>query len=236
MQVKPPRVPRAAQIAGNATSGPRVLPGTYTVRLTRGGQTVETKLVIGLDRRAPYTTGDRKEQFEAAMKAHALFGDMTDMTDKIDGARGAITELGKKLGASDALAGKLRDVGAKLDDVKQLIVATKEGGAITGEERIREHLDTAYGAIMRWEGKPAKYQVDAVATLRRELDDAGKQLKAVADGDLKSLDDELKKRNLPPIAMVAATPNPLEDEATVECIESAGRDCGSEAATATERD
>ncbi len=38
MKVKPPRVPRAAQIAFASTQGPRVVPGTYTVRLTRGGR------------------------------------------------------------------------------------------------------------------------------------------------------------------------------------------------------
>ena len=32
--------------------------------------------------------------------------------------------------------------------MRKRIVATKEGGAITGEERLREHTDTLYGAIM----------------------------------------------------------------------------------------
>ena len=36
LQVKPPRVPRAATLAYNASQGPRVPPGTYTVRLTKG--------------------------------------------------------------------------------------------------------------------------------------------------------------------------------------------------------
>ena len=35
MRVPPPRVPRAAQVAFGASQGPRVLPGTYTVRLTK---------------------------------------------------------------------------------------------------------------------------------------------------------------------------------------------------------
>jgi hypothetical protein len=32
---------------------------------------------------------------------------------------------------------------------------TTEGGAITGEERLREHTDQLYGAILSYEGKPA---------------------------------------------------------------------------------
>ena len=87
MQVKPPRVPRAAQVAFNASQGPRVPPGTYTVRLTKGGQTIETKLEIGVDRRAPYGPAERKEQFDAVMRAHALFNDMSVLVDRIDAAR-----------------------------------------------------------------------------------------------------------------------------------------------------
>src|SRR5205085_1290801 len=73
MQVKPPRVPRAATVAFAGSQGPRVVPGTYTVRLTKGSQVFQTRLDIGLDRRAPWTVADRRQHFEASMKAHALF-------------------------------------------------------------------------------------------------------------------------------------------------------------------
>jgi hypothetical protein len=59
-------------------------------------------------------------------------------------------------------------------------VATKEGGAITGEERIREHLDDVYGGLMRWEGKPAAYQLARVEVLRRELAEVTKEFDTLA--------------------------------------------------------
>ena len=43
MAVKPPKVPRAAQIVFEAAQGPRVVPGVYTARLTNGGDVVETQ-------------------------------------------------------------------------------------------------------------------------------------------------------------------------------------------------
>src|SRR5438552_1697907 len=43
MREKPPRVPPAAQIANHGIRGPRVLPGEYTIRLTKNGKTYETK-------------------------------------------------------------------------------------------------------------------------------------------------------------------------------------------------
>jgi photosystem II stability/assembly factor-like uncharacterized protein/outer membrane lipoprotein-sorting protein len=179
MQVKPPRVPRAAQLAFSSSLGPRVPPGTYTVRLTKGSQTIETKLEIGIDRRANYSAADRTEQFNAVMKAHALFGEMSVLNDRIDAARAALAQRIKPLSESDPIGKKLRETADRLDSVKKKIVATKEGGAITGEERIREHLDRVYGALMGWEGKPAAYLVERVEVLRRELSDVAKEFDTV---------------------------------------------------------
>ena len=102
MRVAPPRVPRAAQLAFNAAQGPRVLPGTYTVRLTKGSEVLEEKLEIGVDRRAPYGPEERKEQFDAAMRVHALFGRMSALVDRIESARAAANApaLATRLGMS----------------------------------------------------------------------------------------------------------------------------------------
>ena len=200
MRVKPPRVPRAATLAFNSSQGPRVVPGTYTVRLTKGGQSVEMKLDIGLDRRAPYNAAERKEQFDAVMKAHALFNEMSALTDRIDAARNAAAARARSLPETDALGKKLRDAIERLDAVKREIVATKEGGAITGEERIREHLDTVYGALNGWEGKPARYQVERIDVLKRELGDVTREFDELAAKDLAPLSAELKARNLEPLS------------------------------------
>jgi photosystem II stability/assembly factor-like uncharacterized protein len=176
MQVPPPRVPRAATLAFGASQGPRVLPGVYTVRLTKGSEVIEGTLPIGLDRRAPYTAADRKEQFDAAMRVHALFSDMSALVDRIEAARAAAGAKAKGLSDSDPLKGKVAARSEALENIRRKIVATKEGGAITGEERIREHADILYSALLGWEGKPARYQIDRIDALKRELDDVAKEL------------------------------------------------------------
>jgi photosystem II stability/assembly factor-like uncharacterized protein len=204
MQMKPARVPRAAQVAYNATQGPRIVPGTYTVRLTKGADVIETKLKIDLDRRAPFTLADRKQQFEAASRIQATFGEMSALTDRIDAARAACEARTKALSGSDTLVPKLKELSVKLHDVKQKIVATKEGGAITGEERIREHLDLLYGAVNGWEGRPARYLVDRIDVLRRELAEVEKAFEDLAAGDVRSLEGALRERKLAPIPTTAA--------------------------------
>jgi photosystem II stability/assembly factor-like uncharacterized protein len=180
MQVKPPRVPRAAQVAFNASQGPRVPPGVYTLRLTKGTDVIETKLEIGLDRRAPYGAEDRRAQFDAAMRVHTLFGEMSALIDRIDSAKAKAEARLKGTGSDAALAKSLVD---KLDEAKKKVVATKEGGAITGEERLREHADTVYGAIMTWEGRPARYQLERVDVLTRELKDVEKEVDGILGGE-----------------------------------------------------
>ena len=127
MHVKPPRVPPAVQIAYSSTQGPRVLPGTYTVRLTKGAQVIETKLEVGLDRRAPYSVADRSAELDAAMRAKDLFGTMSALTDRIDGAKRAVAERRGAVGEKDPLVAKLGAIEKELEEARKKIVATKEG-------------------------------------------------------------------------------------------------------------
>jgi photosystem II stability/assembly factor-like uncharacterized protein len=184
MQVKPPRVPRAATVAFAGSQGPRVVPGTYTVRLTKGAQVYQTKLEIGLDRRARWNVADRRQHFDAAMKAHALFGEMSDLVDRIDSAGAALAQRTK----AQPQDGRLKELAGKVEAVKKKIVATKEGGAITGEERIREHTDKLYGALLSWEGRPARTLIARTEALQRELADV--------KGEFAALQPQIQALNL----------------------------------------
>ncbi len=210
MRMPPPRVPRAAQLAFNAAQGPRVLPGSYTLRLTKGRDVLETRLEIGVDRRAPYGADERKQQFDAAMRVHALFGRMSALVDRIEAVRGGVEERTKGLSDADALVLKARALSERLEDARKKIVATKEGGAITGEERLREHADILYGALQSWEGRPALYQLERIDALGRELDDVAKDVDAVVQTDVAAFNQELKRRHLEPIAASAASVAPAQ--------------------------
>jgi len=203
MQEKPPRVPTAAQ-AGGAGAGPRVLPGTYTVRLTKGKDVIETPLVVSLDPKAPFTLADRKAQYDAAMQAHALFGRMSDVVDRLNGYRALAAARAKGLPPADAVRKDLDAFAAKADAIRKDVVATSEGGAITGEERLREHLAYVYDAILSYEGRPGDYQVERVAVLERELKDVEARASELAAKDLPALNEKLKAMKLAPIADAAA--------------------------------
>src|SRR5207237_8234945 len=168
------------------------------------GKPYETKLTVGLDRRAKFSAADRKTQFDAAMKVHALFGDESALMNRILALRKTLAQTGAALPEGDPLRKQISDLDGKVDGVRKKIVATTEGGAITGEERLREHTDQLYGAILSYEGKPAAYQITYIDTLKRELDEVTKQFDQLLAQDLPALNDSLKSKGQQPLSPPAA--------------------------------
>jgi photosystem II stability/assembly factor-like uncharacterized protein len=199
MRMKAPRVPPAASAAFEAAQGPRVLPGTYTVKMTRGTETYTTPLAIVLDPRAKYTVADRKLQFDAALRIYNLLREMSFTVDQINGVRDELAASAGKLTADDPLRKRLAQLADETEALRKKIVATTEGGAITGEERVREKTTQLYGAIDEYEGRPADYQVARIDSLKHELDDVTSAFNAFAAKELVEVNGSLAKKGVGPI-------------------------------------
>ncbi|HLY05401.1 MAG TPA: hypothetical protein VKR31_06610, partial [Rhizomicrobium sp.] len=206
MRDDPPQTPQGATLVFNATRGPRVPPGTYTVRLTKGSNTYTMPITVGLDRRATFTVADRKLQYAAAKHVSDLFGRMSALNVKIVQVRDGAQARAASLPQGDALRGKLQSLADDADALRQKIVATKEGGAITGEERLREHLDYVYGAIMSVEDRPTTYQMARVAVLEHELKDVEDSFAMLEKSKLADVNGALKAKGLQEITVAAIAP------------------------------
>ena len=199
MRLKAPQVPRAASANFGAAIGPRLLPGTYTVRMTKDKQVYTSELRVVPDPRSKHTAEDRRAQFDLAMKLYDLLGNMTYSVERINNVRLALEERAAKLPATDPLAVRLRAASAAVDDLRRKIVATKEGGAITGEERLRENLADLYANVNGYEGRPAATQVARSEVLARELGDVEKDFDAWLTRELAAINAELARKKLEPI-------------------------------------
>ena len=205
MHDDPPQTPPGATIVFNSVIGPRVPPGAYTVRLTKGSHTYTMPFEIGLDRRATFTVADRKMQYAAAKRVSALFGRMSELAAKIVQVREGAQARAAALPENDALRGPLLKIADDADDLRKLIVATKEGGAITGEERLREHLDYVYGAIMSVESRPTPYQLARIDALEHELKDVENSFAALQHDKLAAINAQLKAKGIEQISLNAMT-------------------------------
>ncbi|MEO7027202.1 MAG: hypothetical protein ABI056_06570 [Caulobacteraceae bacterium] len=201
MRSPAPRTPPAAQVAFNSVQGPRWLPGTYTARLTSGTTVLTTPVTVTLDRRATFSLADREKQFAAVQRISDLFGRMTDLTARINAVRQGADRRMASLADTDALKPGLADLSGKADVLRKEIVATKEGGAITGEERLREFTDQLYGAVAGYEGAPAAYQLARIDVLNTQLADITARFDKLAANDLAARNQDLTTRKLAPIEM-----------------------------------
>jgi photosystem II stability/assembly factor-like uncharacterized protein len=199
MRLKAPRVPPAATAAFEAAQGPRVLPGTYTVKMTRGTETYSTRLVVTLDPRAKFSLEDRKVELDAAMRVYNLLGDMSFDVDRINGVRDDLADRSVKVKGDAAFAKRLQDLSQKVDELRKKIVATKEGGAVTGEERIREKTTALYGDFIFYEGRPGDYQIARIDSLEKELGDVVKEFDTLVAKELPSVNKSLAQKKLAPI-------------------------------------
>jgi hypothetical protein len=203
MRLKAPTVPPAATALFQASVGPRVLPGTYTVRLTKGDQVYTQPLQVVLDPRTAYNVTDRKAQFDLAMKLVKLMAHMTYAVDAIEGVRDGAKARAAKLQPKDPLVATLQQLAQDSDKLRSKIVATKEGGAITGEERIREHIGQVYGDVNGYEGRPTDYQAARADSLTRELEDVVKDFQTMTSKQLVTINSGLKKKKLEAISVLS---------------------------------
>ncbi|MGA2591497.1 MAG: sialidase [Bryobacteraceae bacterium] len=209
MHLKPPRVPPAATAAFGAVFGPRVAPGVYTVKMTKGDKVYTAQLNVVLDPRAKFTVADRQAQFDLVTKLGAMLNHMSWAVDAIIGVRDSAAARAAKLPEADPLRPKLLQVSEAADKIRSKIVATKEGGMITGEERLREFLAGSsdsgglYGDVSSYEGRPTDSQVARAEALSHELEDVIHEFTDLANKQLPDLNRGLQAKKLEPIAMIS---------------------------------
>ena len=199
MRLKAPTVPPAASAAFGAAFGPRVLPGTYTIKMTKGEKVYTSKLKIVLDPRATYNEQERQQQYELAMKLYKMMARMSFAVDSMVNLRDAANARAAKLTANDKLRQSVQQLAQDVDSLRSKIVATKEGGAITGEERIREFLTGVYGDVNNYDGKPTQQQAERTDALGRELEDVIKDFEQLTAKQLPAINSGLQKKKLQPL-------------------------------------
>ncbi len=108
---------------------------------------------------------------------------------------------------NDALHAQLVKLSGDADEIRRKIVATKEGGAITGEQRLREYTDELYGDISSYDGKPTDYQLARIDALKRETDEVAASFDTFEKNDLAKANDALKSAKQTAITVPAKAPD-----------------------------
>jgi hypothetical protein len=195
----PRYAPGTGQIASFASvQGPRVLAGTYKVKMIKGKDTYSTDVKLVYDRRSKVSDADRKVQSDTAWKLHGLVERLTVLVAQITDARDQARARAEGLPAGDPLRKKLEAFADELEAQRTALVATAQGEGISGEEKLREELGMLYGNVNGSEERPTASQLARTGVLEKDLDAA----RAKAEKSLQkltALNAELEKRKLAPI-------------------------------------
>ncbi|MEW5984175.1 MAG: glycosyl hydrolase [Acidobacteriota bacterium] len=198
------RAPRNAPGAGAISSifsllGPRVLPGTYTVRMIKGKEAFASTLTLVAEPGSRHTDADRVAQRDAVLKLFGMVERLAHLADALAAASAQARQTAGKLPDRNRLRGRLEALATELESQRKALVSEQRGEGISGEEKLREEIGTLYGNINGYEGRPTQSQLDRMAVLGGDLDAAMAKFDATFVKDAAALNTELARQKLPPI-------------------------------------
>jgi photosystem II stability/assembly factor-like uncharacterized protein len=197
---KPPKMPPAAGLVENefVFYGPQVQEGTYTVKLTKGKEIYSSEAKLVPDPRSKSTAADRELQHKTVTQLYGMLAQLTyivDATSELrDQARQRVAGI-----SDDNSKEQLNGLAQKLEDFRSTLVSVKEGGMITGEKKLREHLGELYGAVNAYSGRPTQSQVEETRVLEKKLQEAGAQFQSITMSEVPALNTALQRKQLEPL-------------------------------------
>ena len=180
-------------------ASPFVLPGSYTVRLVAGGQTLTAPLKVVMDPRVKTPTADLTQQFTVSRQ---IYDDMLHATvalHEITVVRDQLNTKASALSGSDMLAAKLNAIAGR-----------ERGGGGGGRggpvgppnlSGLRTQLARLEHSIQNADAAPTTAQVEAYELTAKPLPGLLAQWDAFKKTDLKALNLQLQQHNLPLLSL-----------------------------------
>jgi photosystem II stability/assembly factor-like uncharacterized protein len=185
-------------------TGPWVVPGDYTVRLTVGQQRSTRTLHVRLDPRVTTPMAGLRQQFALSKE---MYDDVLELQGVLDQLRGIRDQVKDRRG--QALDRALSDALAAFDAKAQALEGAGGfgrggfGGGGGGRESLNgvsRALSQMIGRLQAADVTPMARLVDAVATQRSSFTGVMAQWKALQETDLPALNQQLRRARLPAIA------------------------------------
>ncbi|WP_419164836.1 VPS10 domain-containing protein [Candidatus Palauibacter sp.] len=162
-------------------AGPRVLPGTYTVRLTVGGESQTADVGVRLDPRREAGQAALVARQDAMMRAHALAAPVRDARERIGAMNGRLDEIRALLDEAEVGEGDRERIEAMAEE-------------ISGElEEVGDDLGDAAGGtgisqMEGWSGEPTADQVYRIDRAWEALPPVADRINALLTGSMPALE------------------------------------------------
>jgi photosystem II stability/assembly factor-like uncharacterized protein len=184
-----------------ASTGPAVMPGKYTIKLSVGGKVFEQPLIIKMDPRVTTPVEGLEQRFELSMQCYDGVKETQAAISRIRAVRKQLDGVRAKAGT---LSAAIDDIGAKLAAIEGSGAGgsgrrgiTKQGDASLS--RVSGELSRLLGLLQGADATPTTQVATGVAAARKELGELLSKWKAIGEKDVADLNTKLKAAELPTI-------------------------------------
>src|SRR6266508_6523716 len=204
--VKPSLLPRAI-IWGNS-QGPKVAPGTYSVRIKFAGQTLTEQFEVRPNPGAGATAEDLKKQFDLLRQAREGLSASHDGVQQIRDIKNQVKEIGdraEKLGKGKTLKEKGKALSDTLTAVEKKLVNPdiKSNQDVLNFEPALDHQFAGIATVVASaDAEPADTSPIYLKQIQGELASVQADLKAVLEKYLAEFNQEVRKEEIPPVVVV----------------------------------
>lgn len=186
------------------TTGPLILPGTYTVRLiVDGGTPQDSKFVVKADPRSNASPADLVAQYKLAMQIRDRTTDANDAVRTVRYVRDQAVSRSKEVGADSAkYATLIKTLDARISEIEAKIYQVKNRSGqdpLNYPIKVNNQIAALAGVVGSADARPTKQSYVVFDVLTKELEVYLVELRAAWKDLLPPIDEILKKHGKPAI-------------------------------------
>jgi photosystem II stability/assembly factor-like uncharacterized protein len=213
------RYPDAKKFPGmilwaGGTTGPKVPPGSYQIRLTVGEETTTVPFELKQDPRSRATPADVKAQFDFVTLAHNKLSEVNGAISRIRDVRKALSDIKKREAASKDAKESKADPGdkavidaanaldKKMTAVEETLYQTKNHSSqdpLNNAIRLNDKLAGVADSASTGSSAPTAQQIAVRDALIGQIDVQLATLKTIWDTDLPAFNKLVRDQNVPAI-------------------------------------
>jgi len=190
-RMQAPKLAKAKTFARGGFFGPRVLPGSYKIVLTKGNQTYTGNISYEHNPASGFTLADKQANYRYSMELYNLNEDIAYTTYRVDQLLEKCDSLSKlKEFSKSALAIK-----GKLEKLKQILVVTTGDNYVgSAPPQLKEKLATLYNEVAGYQGAPSQNEIENINQLATETKKAIAELDTILEKDWKPFSKKVEEK------------------------------------------
>jgi photosystem II stability/assembly factor-like uncharacterized protein len=190
---------------GGGTDGPRAIPGTYSVRLTVGDQTMTVPAQLVKDPRSSATQADLQAQFDFVLAANRKLSEIHEQIERIREVRAQLKDVRKHAGKDDKakpIVDAAKALDKKMTAIEEALYQTKNRSSqdpLNFPIRLNDKLASVADSAATGDFAPTAQHRAVYAELVTAIDAQLAQLKEVWEKDLPALNALVKASEVPAV-------------------------------------